>query len=190
MSELLLVIGFLVCAIQAIRAKRLLIAAVWLAGASALVAILLYLLGAQQVAVIELSVGAGLVTVLFVFAIGIAGEEAMDAAPLVPKPVAGAIVILSLLLLTWFDLPLFGIQLPAVPPSGVTSFASALWKVRGLDVLVQVVLIFSGVLGSLGLLSDIKVRADAPARAPVQSEIDPTTVGLNLQSEIPGEAQA
>ncbi len=170
MSELLLVIGFIVCAIQAIRAKRLLIAAVWLAGASALVAILLYLLGAQQVAVIELSVGAGLVTVLFVFAIGIAGEEAMDARALVPKPVAGAIVTVSLLLLAWFDLPLFGIKLPTVPPSGVPSFATALWKVRGLDVLVQVVLIFAGVLGSLGLLSDIKVRAEVPVRAPESNQ--------------------
>ncbi len=198
MSELLLVIGFIVCAVQAIRAKRLLIAAVWLAGASALVAILLYFLGAQQVAVIELSVGAGLVTVLFVFAIGIAGEEAMDAAPLVPKPVAGAIVILSLLLLAWFDLPLFGIMFPSVPLPRAPTFADALWKFRGLDVLVQVVLIFSGVLGSLGLLSDIKVRADVPIREPVRSEIDPTTVGLNLQwtpnagpgAEIPEEAHA
>ncbi len=183
MSELLLVIGFIICAIQAIRAKRLLIAAVWLAGASALVAVLLYVLGAQQVAVIELSVGAGLVTVLFVFAIGIAGEEAMDRHALVPKPLAGAIVILSLLLLAWFNLPLLGIKLPLpVPPSGGLAFTAALWKERGLDVLVQVALIFSGVLGSLGLLSDVKVRREV--QVPARSAIS------NQRSEIPEEARA
>ncbi len=183
MSELLLVIGFVVCAVQAIRSKRLLIAAVWLAGASALVALLLYALGAQQVAVIELSVGAGLVTVLFVFAIGIAGEELMNGRPLVPKPLAGAIVLLSLLLLAWFNWPLPGIQLslPAAS-SGESSFTAALWELRGLDVLVQVVLIFSGVLGSLGLLADVKVRAGVPERAPVP--VPP------LEVELPEEAHA
>jgi len=53
----------------------LIASALWLAGVSALVSIMCYLLGAYAVAVIELSVGAGLVTVLFVFAISIAGEE-------------------------------------------------------------------------------------------------------------------
>ncbi len=172
MFELLLVIGFIVCAIQAIRAKRLLIAAVWLAGASALVAVLLYVLGAPQVAVIELSVGAGLVTVLFVFAIGIAGEEVVDGRTLVPKPLAGGLVILSLLLLAWFNLPLLGIKLPLPgSPSGGLAFTVALWNERGLDVLVQVALIFSGVLGSLGLLGDVKVRREIQVPEPAQSEI-------------------
>jgi uncharacterized MnhB-related membrane protein len=71
----IIVVGLLVCAVQAVRVQRLLNSALWLAGASALVALLIYMLGAPEVAVIELSVGAGLVTVLFVFAINIAGEE-------------------------------------------------------------------------------------------------------------------
>ena len=61
--------AILLCAAQAIRARRLLLAAMWLAGASAATALLLYVLGAAEIAAIELSVGAGLVTVLFVFAI-------------------------------------------------------------------------------------------------------------------------
>ncbi len=75
MFDLLIVAATLVCALQAVRSRRLLMSALWLAGASALVALMMYLLGAPEVAVIELSVGAGLVTVLFVFAINIAGEE-------------------------------------------------------------------------------------------------------------------
>ena len=74
----IIVASLLVCALQAVRAKRLLHSALWLAGASALVALEMYLMGAPEVAVIELSVGAGLVTVLFVFAINIAGEEAIS----------------------------------------------------------------------------------------------------------------
>ncbi|MDO9122475.1 MAG: NADH-quinone oxidoreductase subunit J, partial [Anaerolineaceae bacterium] len=75
MWYVLISVGILACAILAISAKRLLISAIWLAVTSALVALMLFLLGAPQIAVIELSVGAGLVTVLFVFAINISGEE-------------------------------------------------------------------------------------------------------------------
>jgi len=67
MWQMLLSLMALGCGVQAIRAKRLLAAALWLAGVSAAVATLMYSLGAYEVAVIELSVGAGLVTVLFVF---------------------------------------------------------------------------------------------------------------------------
>jgi len=65
--QILIGLGILASAILAIRTKRLLISAIWLAVASALTAVMIYLLGAPQIAVIELSVGAGLVTVLFVF---------------------------------------------------------------------------------------------------------------------------
>ena len=68
--------------------KRLLVSALWLAGASALVSLVIYLLGAPGVAVIELSVGAGLVTILFVFAINIAGEEPISRHGLIPRPVS------------------------------------------------------------------------------------------------------
>jgi NADH:ubiquinone oxidoreductase subunit 6 (subunit J) len=85
----LLVAVTLVFAIQAIRAKRLLHSALWLAGVSAFLAFIFYLLGAHQVAVIELSVGAGLVTVLFVFAISLAGEDLQTEGQFVPRPWPG-----------------------------------------------------------------------------------------------------
>ncbi len=100
--NVLLGIATLICAIQAIRSNRLLISAIWLAGASALTALIMYLLGAHQVAVIELSVGAGLVTVLFVFAINISGEEVFKPARLVPKPMAWVVALLATALLIWF----------------------------------------------------------------------------------------
>ncbi len=145
------VAALLVCALQAIRAARLLVSAMWLAGASAASALLMYVLGAPEVAVIELSVGAGLVTVLFVFAINIAGDEPIATTSRVPRPLAWVVTLGSLALLGSLTLPAVGLTLP-VPGAG--QFATALWEHRAVDVLLQVALIFTGVLGVIGLLSE------------------------------------
>lgn len=154
--HILIVAGFLVCAVQAIHAKRLLLSALWLAGTSALVALEMNLLGAPEVAAIELSVGAGLVTVLFVFAINIAGEEEVAQLarqlPIVPRPLAWTLVLASVLLLGWMNLDVLGIH---VEIQQTMEFKAVLWENRVLDVLLQMVLIFAGVLGVLGLLAEI-----------------------------------
>jgi uncharacterized MnhB-related membrane protein len=152
----LLIALALFCAIQAIRAEQLLTSALWLAGVSALLSVVFYMMGATTVAVIELSVGAGLVTVLFVFAINIAGEELSFPPPFVPKPLAWVLVIAAVGLLGWSVLPLPASETLAQEPT----FTSVLWGERGLDVLVQVVLIFAGVLGLLGLLAETKAPLD------------------------------
>ncbi|HEY6074696.1 MAG TPA: hypothetical protein VIV15_15250, partial [Anaerolineales bacterium] len=61
MLYLLLIVLLLAFAVQALRAKALITSALWLAAVSAMTSILLFLYGAHSVAVIELSVGAGLV---------------------------------------------------------------------------------------------------------------------------------
>ncbi len=143
--------GMIVCAFQAIRTGRLLNSAIWLAGCSAFTAILLYMLGAQQIAVIELSVGAGLVTVLFVFAINITGDDVSTILPSIPRPAAWTMVILSVALFTWMVVPNLGIPTTINPHS---STLTNLWSLRGADLMLQVVIIFAGVLGILSLLSD------------------------------------
>jgi uncharacterized MnhB-related membrane protein len=153
MWQISIVVGILVCGIFAIRTQRLLISALWLAGASALVALLIYLLGAPEIAVIELSVGAGLVTVLFVFAINIAGEEPEPVTTLIPKPLAWGLVLLAVLILAWLSLPaLNNVSIPG--STGTTTFSLMVWRERAVDVLLQIVLIFAGVLGVLGLIAD------------------------------------
>lgn len=156
MFYVLTAVGILITTLLTVRAQRLLISAIWLAVTSALVALLIYLLGAPFLAVIELSVGAGLVTVLFVFAINIAGEEKSRLTPQIPRKIAIPLIILS-----------FGLALVVVLraagvislPGPVESATQILWEQRYLDLLLQIVLIFSGVLGVLGLLS-----SDKPAR--------------------------
>jgi NADH:ubiquinone oxidoreductase subunit 6 (subunit J) len=152
----LLLAAAIVFAVQALRAKRLLTSTLWLAGLSAIVSMVFYLLGARQVAVIELSIGAGLVTVLFVFAISVAGDEPISARPLLPAALAVGLPLVAIALLGWLALSLS----PAAATSAAPTFTAVLWQQRGLDVLAQIVLIFSGVLGLLGLLAEAKAPLD------------------------------
>lgn len=150
MLDWLLVGAGIICAYQVMRAKRLILSTIWLACTSALLATMLYRLGAPQVAVMELSVGAGLVTVLFVFAFSIIGEITQDPKSLVPRPLVWGLSLAMVLLMGWFILPLTDSR----SPIAMESFTTVLWDQRGLDVLAQIVLIFSGVIGLLGLLSE------------------------------------
>jgi len=153
MSQFILIVLSVVFAVQAIRASRLLNSALWLAGVSALISLIFYLMDATQVAVIELSVGAGLVTILFVFAISIAGESEIENQTVLPKSLIWGLILLYVGLLGWYLLPasLVGVLAVAKAP-----LAKVLWETRALDVLVQVVLIFCGVLGLLGILGEAK----------------------------------
>ena len=160
--QTLVLSGMLICAIQAIRAERLLVSALWLAGCSAFLAVAIGLLGAPEVGVVELSVGAGLVTVIFVFAINIAGEETSVSGPLVARPLAWGLLGLFGFLLIW-------LIIPRVPAPGTQTdslpFLRAVWEERSLDTVLQVALIFSGVLGSLGLMAERRKAAGADAKA-------------------------
>ncbi len=149
----------MIFAFQAIHSRRLIVSALWLAGTSALLSIIFYLVGAQLVAVIELSVGAGLVTVLFVFAISISGEDSSELRSLVPNILSGATVLASAVLLAWLSLPASTNGQTVTEPA----VSQMIWEIRGLDVLVQVVLIFAGVLGLLGLLAETKAPLEHSA---------------------------
>ena len=145
-------LGAVFCAYRAIVAKRILSATIYLACISALVSAVIYLLGAPQVAVMELSVGAGLVTVLLVYALSVVGDDAMDPASVIPKPLAFGVVGAVIVLLGLMAYPAIQTSLD----KGSTTLATVLWQNRVLDVWIQIALIFSGVLGVLGLLSEQK----------------------------------
>src|SRR5512147_2791383 len=146
----LLGLGASFCAYRAMISKHLLPSTLYLACVSALATVTLYLLGAHEVAVIELSVGAGLVTVLLVYVLSVIGEDVLDPTSIIPKPLTFLLVVGIGGLVIWMAYPL------AIHPNtnGETLLANVLWQNRALDVWVQVALIFSGVMGVLGLLSE------------------------------------
>jgi uncharacterized MnhB-related membrane protein len=151
---LLLVIGSYICAYRMMTSKNILSAALYLACVSAMTSSILYLLGATQVAVMELSVGAGLVTVLMVYAISVVGKDATDPAPIIPRIFSAVLCLGAIGMILWACLPLI--------PVGVSRTAQplimTLWQGRVLDIWIQVVLIFAGVMGILGLLAEQAVR--------------------------------
>jgi NADH:ubiquinone oxidoreductase subunit 6 (subunit J) len=165
-----LTLAMLACALMAFRAKQLIVSALWLAGCSAILSIIMYLLGAFAVAVIELSVGAGLVTVLFVFAISIAGGETIEARSIIPRWLALIVSLVAIVLLAFMTLS----SLVSLPTAVEPPFSEVLWQQRGLDMLVQSGLLFAAVVGMLGLLSEAKVPAiekkAVPAKEPQASQ--------------------
>lgn len=171
---LLLSLGAAFCAYRAMISKHLLPSALYLACVSALVSVTLYLLGAYEVAVIELSVGAGLVTVLLVYALSVIGDDSYDPTSIIPKPLAFLLVGVTTLVVGWMAYPL--IEQP--PANGDVLLAEVLWKSRALDVWVQVALIFSGVMGVLGLLSE---KAQKPEVSPI---VQDEAVALEIEQEM------
>jgi uncharacterized MnhB-related membrane protein len=165
MLHFLILLGILICALQAVLSKRLLVTALWLAGTSALVSLMMYLLGAYQIAVIELSVGAGLVTILFVFAINIAGEEPLPIKAIIPKPIAWILTILMVGVIAWQLLP-DPILANPIQGSVDSGFQFTLWYTRQLDLYLQIFIIFAGVLSMLGLLNEEKVKRVVPDKEP------------------------
>ena len=155
------------CAVMAVRAIRLLHSALWLAGVSVTVALMLYLLGAYVMAVIELSLSVGVITILLVFAISMVGADSPDH-PVKRLPNIPLVVAL-LLLIVCLTIPLLSPQSSSTEPA----FAVLFWQQREADVLAQISLIFAGVLGVLGLLAETvsKEAAHTPVREQTQPEM-------------------
>lgn len=147
-----LLLGMLMCAALAIQTRPL-IAALWLACCSALLSVVLYLLNAPALAVVELSVGAGLITVLLAFAISMAEDETQYR-PVLPRWLSLGLVLAAAGGMAWLLWP----GLAAFQPSGGTdaSFFEQVWYSRQADLLLQIVIVFAGVVGVLNLLGDIE----------------------------------
>lgn len=179
-SYLLLGLGAAFCAYRAMISKHLLPSALYLACVSALSTVILYMLGAYEVAVIELSVGAGLVTVLLVYALSVVGDDAFDPASIIPKPLAFLLVAAIAVMVGWMAYPL--VSQPVA--NGEVLLANVLWKHRALDVWVQVALIFSGVMGVLGLLSE-KVEKQETQMHEIQTVSESEPIAIQMEQEIP-----
>ncbi len=177
--------GIVVSAVMAVRATRLLVSALWLIAVSILTAVAFSLYGAVSLAVLELSVGAGLVAVLLLFAISIAGDETDVLPSIVPRWLAAAgIAILFLLVLAALSL----VGDPFLP-EGLKGDALPLilWDQRAADVVLQLALIFTGALTILALLAEkqplVPASALVPARIGEAAEEPPDAVAEAVEAE-------
>jgi len=158
--NLILLILMVVAAFWAVLAKSLLKAAVGLAVLSIIITIFMYELGAPLAAVFELSVCAGLITVIFLSTIGLVKplykEQLQELSKvrvkryaLLPVLVIFGGIILSAMLL---KLPL---DLKPVENAVVLDVREVLWNLRQLDLLGQIMILLAGGFGTVLLFKEI-----------------------------------
>jgi len=151
MSDLNLLLLFLLlfCAMWAVMAAELLHGAIWLALTSVVLSILMFQLNSPLAAVFELSVCAGLITVVFVSTISLTRrlnreEELKYAAQRMKRFVWLPLVVLAGAALLYFSLEPHAI--PTAPLVGGNSeVRTVLWGLRRYDLLGQMLVILAGV---------------------------------------------
>jgi NADH-quinone oxidoreductase subunit J len=131
--------------------KDLLYVAVSLATISAVLALVLFKFGANIAGVFELSVCAGLITVLFIATVSLTKDSDRKAESRLP------IYFIPLFVLIFIGMDFFIMQwiarslLAAGDPQPAGTFQKVFWEMRGSDILGQVALILAGVFGILAL---------------------------------------
>jgi NADH-quinone oxidoreductase subunit J len=149
----------LLSAVWAVMTRTLMRSVIGLAATSVCVTALMFMLGANLAAAFELSVCAGLITVVFVSTVAMtqpaSGEELRERTrarlrrywplPLVLMAVGIALAALG---------PGVGVALP--PPAEPAEVKEVLWTQRQTDILGQVAVILSGVFGVIVLFKERK----------------------------------
>jgi len=149
--QTVLLVGLVLFSVLALIVKDLLRAAISLALASLLLGIVFFRMRAPYAGVFEISVVAGLITVLFILTIALtnAGEEVREARL--------ANVVFPLFFVVFIAIDAFVMKgllqkipaVPGAPESG--AFGEVLWKGRTLDLVGQIAVILAGVFSVLAL---------------------------------------
>ena len=137
-------------AIMAVLSRDLLRSAISLAVASIFLAVLFFQMNAVYAGVFEISVVAGLITVLFITAIALTRNEG-DVAESKRHLVVFPLFFLALAVIDILVMKRLLGRIPAMvnPESG--TFADVLWNQRTFDLVGQIGAIFAGVLAVLAL---------------------------------------
>jgi NADH-quinone oxidoreductase subunit J len=154
--HMVLVALIAVFALLAVLLTDLLRATISLALASVALSIVFFQLGVPYAAAFELSVGAGLVMVLLVSAIGMTRRTPPEQEE---KGKSGVVIIpiLALLAVGVIDIAAFvTLSAQAAPPGSpllpaAASFSQTLWQMRWVDILAQLGIVLAGVFAVLAL---------------------------------------
>lgn len=145
--------------VMAVMYRSLLKSAIALALASAMLAVIMYVLGSVWAAMFELSVCSGLITVIFISAISLSKTEKKDLAKLYEDKkrmallpvvlITGGVVLVLAVILQLF-------LLPDVTPVTETAeaFRQVLWNFRQADIWGQIIVIITGALTVVALFKE------------------------------------
>ena len=150
-----------VCAVFAVARTRVIRAAIMLASISVLVTLILFLLGAKLAAIFELSVCAGLITVIFISVIGLTNPPTKDERDEERVVMLKKFLFLPILVLVCgasFFMLTAGIDyipLASAHPDDLETAKTLIWT-RQMDLVGQIIILLTGVFGVLVLFKDKK----------------------------------
>ncbi len=165
---MILIVATVLAGVWTVVTLNLLRSAIGLALVSVLVTLLLFFMNAQLAAVFELSVCAGLITVVFISTISLTrpltGQEASDQ----KRRRIKRFILLPILVLLAAML-LLGVQSDgvqswlqgvAVPPPVNIDVRETLWSLRGTDLIGQILVILAGIFGVVVLFKNIQKKKE------------------------------
>ena len=154
--DVVMLVMMVACALWAVMAPNLLKAAIGLAITSAILAVVMFRLSAPLAAVFELSVCAGLITVVFISVISLtrppAGTKGGEMKVLRRFAFLPLVVLIAAIAFGMLDLRPDFSTLPALAPEG--DMRLLLWGQRQLDLFGQVVVLLAGIFGVVVLFKE------------------------------------
>jgi NADH-quinone oxidoreductase subunit J len=156
-----IVLGLLVLfALFTVMIKNLLKAVISLAAASASLTIIMFMLNAPLAAVFELSVCAGLITVIFISVISLTKpltpeEEILEVRKRIIRYIYLPVIVIIVALLFLFIKPALNFSINSSPTNDI-NVQDVIWNKRPLDILGQIIIILAGVLGVVILFKESK----------------------------------
>jgi NADH:ubiquinone oxidoreductase subunit 6 (subunit J) len=162
---ILLLAGLVVSAMVCIIIRDILKASIALAVVSAILSIIMFLLSAPLAAVFELSVCAGLITVVFISAISMTRIRSKEETSQMEKERRKRFVLLPVILIVLLAGALFAIwpHLDALipfkaSPLGTATEQNFFWNKRQVDLVGQIIIILAGVYGVLIFFKERDVK--------------------------------
>jgi len=152
-----MLIILIIAALMVVFSSRLLLAAISLAVTSIMVTLLMFKLNAPLAAVFELSICAGLITVIFITTISfvkpVAEEDLLENSKRrIKKYIALPIILIIVGVVTKFLIKPLALALPTVIQE--TNVANVLWNLRQVDLLGQAIILLVGVFGIVVLFKE------------------------------------
>jgi len=148
--HLSLLIGLVVFSILSVLVRDLLKAAISLAAASIFLALVFFRMNAVYAGVFEVSVVAGLITVLFITAIALTRGD-QQVAESKTHAFIFPLFFVCLFVIDFLVMKSLLGRIPAVSSAETGTFGEVLWKERSFDLIGQIGVIFAGVLAVLAL---------------------------------------